>query len=117
MKIRLELEHILNKAQALEPLTRQETAWLIREVNPLSVENYALMGAANQLTRASSCNRAEIHAQIGVNVAPCPYRCGFCSFSAQAEVFREQVELCPEEVAGRAAQFAAGGANAIYLMT
>jgi biotin synthase len=117
MRIRPELERILDKAQVLEPLTRQEAAWLIREVDPPSFEYYSLIGVANRLTRASSGNRAEIHAQIGVNVAPCPFRCGFCSFSAQADVFQEPVELSSEEVAGRAVQLATDGANVLYLMT
>jgi biotin synthase len=117
MQIRPKLDHILTRALANESPSRQETAWLIREVDPLSPENDALMRAADRLTRASSGNRGEIHAQIGVNLAPCLHNCGFCSFAAQAGLFKEKVEISPEEVVARAGRFVAEGANAIYLMT
>ena len=117
MQIRPKLEQILNRALSQESPSRQETAWLIKEVDPLSPENFALMGAADRLTRASSGNRGEIHAQIGVDLAPCPHNCGFCSFAAQAGLFTERVEISPEEVVARAGRFVAEGANAIYLMT
>jgi len=117
MKVRPKLEHMLEKALAREALSRQEAAWLLREVDPLSPEMYALMGAANQLTRESSGNRGEIHAQVGVNVAPCPHSCGFCSFGAKAGLFRERLDMNPEEVVGRANRFVVEGANVIYLMT
>jgi biotin synthase len=117
MTIRPKLKHILNDALAHESPSRHEAAWLIREVDPLSVENYALMAAADRLTRASSGNRGEIHAQIGVNLAPCPFNCGFCSFAAQSGLVTEKLEISPEEVVARASRFVAEGANAIYLMT
>jgi biotin synthase len=117
MKVRPKLEHMLEKALAREALSRQEAAWLLREVDPLSPEMYALMGAANQLTRESSGNRGEIHAQVGVNVAPCPHSCGFCSFGAKAGLFRERLDMNPEEVVDRTSRFVVEGANAIYLMT
>jgi len=117
MRIRRKLQYMLNKALDREPLSHQEAAWLIREVDPLSHEMYTLMGAANQLTRESSGDRGEIHAQIGVNIAPCPNNCGFCSFAAEAGLFRERLDLSPEEVVERAKRFVAEGANVIYLMT
>jgi biotin synthase len=117
MQVRSQVQYILNKALDHESITRQEAAWLIREVDSLSHEMYALMGAANQLTRESSGNRGEIHAQVGVNVAPCPHSCGFCSFGAKAGLFRERLDMNPEEVVDRANRFVAEGANVIYLMT
>ncbi len=117
MEIRPQLEYILEKALAREALSRQEAAWLLKEVDPLSPEMYALMGAANQLTREGSGNRGEVHAQVGVNLAPCPHNCGFCSFAAQAGVFKERLDMSPDEAAARAKRFVADGANAIYLMT
>jgi biotin synthase len=117
MKTRPKVEYILEKALARESLSRQEAAWLLREVDHLSPEMYVLMGAANQLTRESSGNRGEIHAQVGVNVAPCPHSCGFCSFGAKAGLFRDRLDMNPEEVVDRASRFVAEGANVIYLMT
>jgi len=90
---------------------------LLREVDPLSHEIYALMGTANQLTRESSSNRGEIHAQIGVNIAPCSHNCDFCSFAAQAGLFKDRIDISSEEVVERANRFVAEGANVIYLMT
>lgn len=117
MQVRSQVQYILNKALDREPITRQEAAWLLREVDSLSHEMYALMGAANQLTRESSGNRGEIHAQVGINIAPCPHSCDFCSFGAQAGLFKERLDISPQEVIDRANRFLAEGANAIYLMT
>ena len=117
VKTRPRLKNILDKALAHEPLSRQQAAWLLNEVDPLSPKMYALMGAANQLTRDGSGNRGEVHAQVGVNLAPCPHNCGFCSFASQAGVFKERHDMGAEEAAARARRFVADGANVIYLMT
>jgi biotin synthase len=101
----------------LESPRRQEAAWLLTEVDPLSPENYALMEAADRLTRATAGNRGEVHAQIGVNLASCPGNCGFCAFAAQASLFQERRALAPEEVVARAGRFVSEGASAVYLMT
>ena len=97
MKMRSEVQHLLDKALAREPLSRQEATWLIEEVDPFSPENDALMGAAHQLTQESSGEKGVIHAQIGVNIAPCPHNCGFCSFAARSGLFKERIEMSPEE--------------------
>jgi len=117
VKTRPRVEYVLDKALAREALSRQEAAWLLSEIDPRSREMHALMGAANRLNRESSGNRGEVHAQIGVNVAPCPHGCGFCSFAAQAGVFKERLDMSPDEAAARAKSFVADGANVIYLMT
>ncbi|HUV56602.1 MAG TPA: hypothetical protein VMV84_05150 [Dehalococcoidales bacterium] len=116
-KIRPKLEYILKKALYREALNRQEAAWLLREVDPLSYEAYALMGAANQLNREISGNRGTIHAQIGVNIAPCPHNCGFCSFAAQSGLFKERFDMSPGDVIDCAKRAVAEGAIAVYLMT
>lgn len=117
MRIRPKLQYILNKALDREALSRQEAIWLIGEVDPLSDEMYTLIGAANQLTRECSGNRAEVHAQIGVNIAPCPHNCGFCSFAAHAGIFKKRLDMSPGEVVDSAKRFIAEDANVIYLMT
>ncbi len=109
--------------QILEPAlgggrpSRDQAVWLIEHVDTHSPECRALMQAGDELTRTSSGNRADIHAQVGINVGPCPYRCGFCSFAAQAGLFETSHELASSEVVRRALQFVAEGANVIYLMT
>jgi len=117
MRTRPRAEYIIGKALAREALSREEAAWLLKEIDPLSPEMYALIGAANQLTRGGSGNRGEVHAQVGVNVAPCDHSCGFCSFGAKAGLFGDRLDMNPEEVVDRASQFVAEGANVIYLMT
>ena len=63
-----------------------------------------------------SASRAEIHAQLAVNLAPCPRDCMFCSFAVANNIFRSSVVISPEEAALQARQFEKDGANAIYVM-
>lgn len=60
---------------------------------------------------------AEVHAQIGLNIAPCSANCAFCSFAACNHIFSENTELSAEEAVFLAKKSEKEGANAIYIMT
>lgn len=40
---------------------------------------------------------AEVHAQVGLNIAPNPKNCAFCAVAVTNEVFREKAEISIEE--------------------
>ncbi|MGD8253632.1 MAG: hypothetical protein PVI73_15095 [Syntrophobacterales bacterium] len=96
-------------------LTRVEILLLL-SINPHSTEAGFVMAAADAINRAASEHKAEVHAQIGVNLSPCPKNCSFCAFAAKNHVFKERNEFSVEDVIELALTAEATGANAIFLM-
>jgi biotin synthase len=76
-----------------------------------------IRSAANAITRAASKGKAEVHAQIGLNLSPCPNNCSFCAFAAKNGVFRESQELPIEDIILLALKAEGDGANALFFMT
>jgi biotin synthase len=97
-------------------ITRTEIEYLL-EIDPHSMEGGFIMAAANSITRSASQGKAEVHAQIGLNLSPCPNNCSFCTFAAKNGVFKDTKELSIEEVVQSALSAEADGANAIFFMT
>jgi biotin synthase len=84
---------------------------------PLFSPDWGRIIAAGRQKAARACDgQAEVHAQVGLNLAPCPGNCLFCSFAACNGVFEEAVELPIEEVVRQAQRFEQDGANAIFFM-
>jgi biotin synthase len=81
-----------------------------------SVDAGFIMAAANTLNRQASGNRAEVHAQIGLNCSPCPRNCLFCAFAARNMIFTEDTELPLEDAISMAKIAEHEGANAIFIM-
>lgn len=81
-----------------------------------SSEAAQIQAASRQLSERLSEGLSEVHAQIGVNIGPCPKNCAFCSFAACNSIFAERIELAVDEVIARVQGFERDGANAIYLM-
>lgn len=82
----------------------------------LSEESYYIQFAARQMNEEINGGQAEIHGQVGVNTAPCPCNCEFCSFAAANRVFREHNVEPLEEIIDKCRKLEHTGANAIYLM-
>jgi biotin synthase len=97
-------------------ITRTEIEYLL-EIDPHSMEGGFIMTATNSITRSASQGKAEVHAQIGLNLSPCPNNCSFCAFSAKNGVFHDTKELSVEETVQSALSAEADGANAIFFMT
>jgi len=109
------IKDIIKKTLDDGQLTDEEIAALFKV--PLFTDESALMlSASRKKSGIASHGLAEVHAQVGLNIAPCPRNCAFCSFAAINKVFQQCSELSPEEATGRAQQFEKDGANAIYLM-
>lgn len=78
---------------------------------------YAIMSAANTLTRKQYSNRGEVYGTVGINLWPCAKSCAFCSFGASWNLIESPVELSLQQVVARAKSLEDDGANAIFLMT
>ena len=109
------IRDILKKSLEGEELTREEIAQLFKA--PAFSEDWVLIQLASRKKSEKACNgRAEVHAQVGLNISPCPRDCKFCAFAVSNNVFQESIELSVEEGTARARQFETDGANAVFLM-
>ncbi len=109
------IQDIIKKSLDDASLTAEEIAALFGA--PLFSDDSALiLAASRKKSGIASRGLAEVHAQVGLNIAPCPKNCAFCSFASSNKVFNEHSELSADEAAARAGQFEGDGANAIYLM-
>jgi len=107
---------ILKKGAALEGIRRDEALDLL--ALPLhGRETYALMQTADQMSRERFGNKGENHFHIGVNVAPCPLNCSFCSLTVKAGIFTQSMEFSEAQLLTWARQAEASGADALNLMT
>ncbi len=84
---------------------------------PLFSADSAQILAASR-TKSQTCNQglAEVHAQMGINISPCPRNCKFCAFASNNHLFTEKIDFPQEVVIARAKEFEQDGANAIFLM-
>jgi len=109
------IDHVVTQALEGDALHAAEIAELFQA--PLfSRESALILAASRRLAELASQGQAEVHAQVGLNVAPCPNNCAFCSFAAVNGVFRESRELSVAQAVARARQFEQDGANAIFIM-
>ncbi len=107
---------IISKALEGQLLDRKEIIELL-SVDQLSPEAFAIQQAGRAFTSALCEGEAEIHAHIGLDAAPCPMDCRFCSFAVSNSVFDEHVIYPMEKVLADAREFEEQGANALYLVT
>jgi biotin synthase len=110
------VKRIVEKALSDNILNAEEIS-LLFEVPLFSYDSSLIQAAARQMCEKASNGFAEVHAQVGLDIARCPRNCLFCSFAACNGVFTENIDLPVEEVVNRARDFENDGANAIYLMT
>jgi biotin synthase len=107
---------LLKQGAAGQGLEREQALTLL--TLPLgSREVYALMQSADQLSRECFGAKGENHFHIGVNVAPCPLNCRFCSLTIQAGIFTESTVFDDDQLMAWARQAEAQGADALNLMT
>ncbi|MBM9615489.1 radical SAM protein [Desulfobulbus rhabdoformis] len=114
-KLSPRIEEILKKGRDGVPLERDEALALVH-LELESRETYALMEAANHLSRAQFGKKGERHFHIGLNVEPCPMDCLFCSLTRKAGLFTEKYEYSMEEIVAWAKQGEAQGADGLNLM-
>ena len=109
------IERIIEKALAGERINEIELTDLLG-VSLFSKESALLLWAARAMSNKACNNLAEVHAQVGLDISPCPRNCKFCSFAARNKIFKENCDLPVEEVLAKVKGFETDGANALYLM-
>ena len=115
MRVSPHVEKEVSKALDGSLLTRQEILDLLRIPLP-SLDAGWVMASADILARQASRSRAEIHAQVGLNLSPCPNNCLFCAFATSNRVFPRTEEMEVEVAIRLAKEAEAAGANALFLM-
>ena len=76
----MDIHDLIRKSQTGEQLSRKELMQLL-SLSPDSSEAYLVMAEANRISRELTGNKAEVHAQLALNLAPCPCNCVFCAFA------------------------------------
>lgn len=107
---------IINKALDGALLSHGEIVELL-SVKNLSPEAFAIWQAGREFTSTLNDGYAEVHAHIGLDAAPCPMNCQYCSFAEVNGVFTEKVTYPLEKVIQDALDLEAAGVNALYLVT
>lgn len=110
------INDIIKQSHNREPFSKGQLVQML-SFAPDSSENYQIMAEANRISKELSDNRAEVHAQFALNLAPCGKNCKFCSFAIINGVFQKACEIDAEEAVKLAKQFEEDGANVIYIMT
>lgn len=110
------IKEIVKKSLDGGSLSKDEVSSLFR-IPLFSEESAMILSASRKKSESASNGLAEVHAQVGLNIAPCPRNCAFCSFAARNKVFTERREIPVDEAVGKAKQFEADGANAIFVMS
>lgn len=115
MYIQREIQEIIDKALSKQKLDPAELHTLL-DLRTESVENYALMAAANQLTREMAGSEGMISGQVGLNVESCSKNCEFCSFGAKHNLIQHEFRLTEEQVEAQVKDWVKSGVNYISLM-
>ncbi len=109
------ISDIVAKALDGRLLTGDEIGMLL-SVPLKKEESFYIQWAGRSISDQVSQGRAEVHAQVGLNIAPCFNDCLFCSFARVNGVFSQQTETALEDVIARCTGFEKDGANAVYLV-
>jgi len=113
----MNIHDILKKSADAEAFTKEEIISML-SMNPASRETALIMGEAGRITRELTGNKAEVHGQFALNLAPCPVNCEFCSFASQYDIFKEPIEMTVEECVQYAKAFDdTPETAAVFLMT
>jgi len=115
MKVDPKVRDIVARISDGHFLTRHEILSLLG-ITPHSPDAGFVMASADAINRVASKGKAEVHAQIGLNLSPCPNNCSFCAFAAKNKVFTENNELEGEDVVQLGLKAEEEGANAIFVM-
>ena len=88
----MDLHDLISKSRDGEPLSRGELIYLL-SLPPDSSESLLVMAQANRISKDLTGNKAEVHAQLALNLGPCPLNCIFCAFAQKNGVFTEEKRL------------------------
>jgi len=112
----LNTNDIVKKSRNGEAFTKQEVIAMLN-APPDSVATYRIMAEANRISKELTGNRAEVHGQFSLNLAPCACNCLFCSFAETNGVFARETRIAPKEAVASARHLEEEGVNALFVMT
>ncbi len=112
----MNIHDLISKSRDGQTLIHDDLTYLLT-IPAESPESFLAMAEANRISKELTGNKAEVHAQMSLNVGPCPCNCLFCAFAQSNGVFSEEKRLTAEEAVTYAQQFERDGANAVYIMT
>lgn len=112
----MNVHDILLKSSDAAPLSRKELVYLLC-LSPDAPDTYLVMAEANRISKELTGSKAEVHAQLALNLAPCSANCKFCSFARVNKVFKKETRLIAAQAVAYARQFEKDGANAVFIMT
>lgn len=112
----MDINNLIEKSKNGEQLSRKELIYLLSMPSDSSA-SYLVMAEANRISKELTGNKAEVHAQLALNLAPCLCNCLFCAFAQKNGIFSEETRLTAEEAVAYAQQFEKDGANAVFIMT
>lgn len=106
------------KARCLagEALSRDEIITLL-DIPVGSDDDRYLRAAARDAAAKITANRGYIRCAVGMDFAPCPMNCKFCSFGEKWEIVREPRHVTQEEILRHIRYYAENGAAYIVLRT
>jgi biotin synthase len=115
MRIDKRLCGILDNAYAGISPGREDCAYML-VFDENSLESQIMRAAATDIIRGRNGNSAIILGQIGLEMAPCPGNCGFCSFGKDHTNFKHH-RLSDEEFISKLTDFTRDGdLYGLYLM-
>jgi len=110
------VREILERAYSDIAPNKEECAYLLG-FHENSLEAYMMRAVAAHIIRSRNDNSAIILGQIGVEMAPCPGNCGFCTFGKEHTQFQKN-RIGEEDFAAKVTDFCKDGdLYALYLMT
>jgi biotin synthase len=116
MRIDPKVESLLDRAQSGRAPSQSECAFLLG-FSETSLESAHTRVAGDTATRLRFGDHGLIFAQIGIEIAPCPGACKFCSFAAAHTAFAPSV-MSDAELLSKVEGFTATGElDALFLMT
>ncbi len=105
-----------NNALSGKILSRDDIIALL-DLNPDSAEVEKLGAAAREAAAELTGNHGRVWSAIGVDFAPCPVNCDFCSFGEKWGVTKDAYELTTDEIIDLAAKLLHEGAKWLTLRT
>jgi biotin synthase len=112
----MNVHDLMRKSQDGGQMSRAELLYLL-SLTPDSSGSYLVMAEANRISKELTGNRAEVHAQLALNLAPCPCNCAFCAFGQKNGIFTQETRITADEAVVYAQQFEKDGVNAVFVMT
>jgi biotin synthase len=103
MKSNMEVLRILEAVQEGKPLSQSDCTFLL-QFPETSLEAAMMRAVADDCSRRRFGNNAYILGQIGIEIAACPGRCGFCGFGDGHTLFTPQ-KMSLEEILQSADSF------------